>query len=213
MVGEHQPWRITGDGPPSFSGAAPSPQDALADGVAAIARGDERSLASLFDATGGLVYALAERILRDAREAEETLVEVFHYVWQRAARYDASRGPVETWLMVITRGRALDRLRARAARARHEEDTELDSALATLADPAASVEAELVAAERSDALGRALARLSERERRVIELAFFLGRTHEEIARETGLPLGTIKSQIRRGLEKLHTLLLTLEAER
>jgi RNA polymerase sigma-70 factor (ECF subfamily) len=184
----------------------------LVERLAAVARGDERALGELFDATGGLVYALAERILRDAREAEETLVEVFHHVWRRAGRYDAGRGPVETWLLVITRSRALDRLRAREVRARHEGG-ELEAGFGSLADPGEPVDAGLVAAERSDALASALAALSERERHVIELAFFLGRTHEEIARETGLPLGTIKSQIRRGLEKLHGLLTTLEAER
>ena len=212
MVGERQPWKVARDGTLSAS-AEPPREDVLAGRLAAIAGGDERSLAELFDATGGLVYALAERILRDAREAEEALVEVFHYVWERASRYDASRGPVTTWLMVITRGRALDRLRARAARARHERETELEAPLTSLPDPADPVGAELVAAERNDALARALRTLSERERRVIELAFFGGRTHEEIARETNLPLGTIKSQIRRGLEKLHSLLTTLEADR
>ncbi len=218
MVGERQPRGVADDLlspslPTSPLQASPPVQAALATRLAAIAQGDERALGDLYDSTAGLVYALAERILRDAREAEEVLVEVFHYVWKKAHRYDASRGTVTAWLMVITRGRSLDRARARTARARREEELPPESKLSSCADPAGSAEAELMASERNGALGRALQALSERERHVIELAFFRGRTHEEIARDTGLPLGTIKSQIRRGLERLQQLLRTLETER
>lgn len=179
--------------------------------VAAVAAGDADALGQLYDATMPVVYSLAERLLGDPFRAEETVLDVFRYVWERASSYDAERGSVRTWLMTITRGRSLDRLRADAARRGHEEA--LSHEPGTDLSTPDTTEQNLLDAERDDALERALHRLPPAQRRVVELAFFHGRTHEAIARELDTPLGTVKSQIRRGLLRLHDLLKTTESDR
>lgn len=158
-----------------------------------LARGDRAALAELFDSHGGLVNALALRILRDASEAEDVVQEVFLQVWRQAERYDASRGSPEAWLSTIARSRALDRLRRRAAR-REESET------------AAPVAFQLPDSDASLSVRKALELLPAEQRRAVELAYFGGLTQTEIADTLGQPLGTVKTRIRTALLRLREAL-------
>ena len=196
-------------------GSSSSPQTAtggLEGVVVAVAGGDTAALGRLYDATMPLVYALAERLMGDPFRAEEAVLDVYRYVWERAASFDAARGSVTAWLMSITRGRSLDRLRSDASRRGREEEIHAATEApddATNEDP----EAQLMQEERSDALQRALLSIPSKERRVIEMAFFQALSHARIAEELDEPLGTIKSRIRRGLLHLHDLLKEAELDR
>ncbi len=170
--------------------------------VRQIALGNKASLGELFDATSDLVYALACRLLSDPLTADEVVLDVFQYVWKRAELFDPERGKVRTWLMTITRSRSQDRLRS--SRARSDRESSLDESSRASADsgPASVLEA----SERQGILARALQDLPHAQRRAIELAFFDGLSHADTARRVGLPLGTVKSHVRRGLLRLHSLL-------
>ncbi|HEV7137204.1 MAG TPA: sigma-70 family RNA polymerase sigma factor [Steroidobacteraceae bacterium] len=170
-----------------------------------ILAGDEAALAELYDATVGRLYSFACLIVRDARDAEEVICDVYVQVWQSADRYDLSRGSVLAWLLTICRSRALDlrrRLRARAS----ERGESLLLAQGVVAGPLAGPHEHLYALEQSTLLSRAMARLSPLRRRLVWLAFFEGLTHEEIVDQTGLARGTVKSHIRRALATLRAAL-------
>ncbi len=167
--------------------------------IARIESRDADALALLYDRHSARLFGLAQRILGDTGEAEEVLQEVFLYVWKAAASFDASRGPVLAWLLVATRSRSIDRLRSRrpggsvgvrsleeAPEAASREDLEADAA-------GREWEAQCRAA---------IAGLPEDQRRALELAYFEGLTHQEIARRTATPLGTVKTRVRLGLMKL-----------
>jgi RNA polymerase sigma-70 factor (ECF subfamily) len=161
---------------------------------------DQRALAELYDLTIGRVYGLARVILRDAADAEEVACDTFAQAWTAAAGYDSSQASVIGWLLMICRSRALDRLRRRKARAggRH---VELEAA-GEPADPDAGPEELLLAIERGTRLHEALDRLGPERRRLVGMAFLQGLSHQEIAQATGLPLGTVKSHVRRALAEL-----------
>jgi RNA polymerase sigma-70 factor (ECF subfamily) len=168
----------------------------LVDLVGRIARGDEQALAQLYDATCSRVYGLALRVTRAADEAEEVVSDAYLQVWRQASRYDPQRGAPLAWLLMITRSRALDRLRRRDAALPMAQVPEPD---APRGDDA---EARVLSLERGGAVDEALRSLSRVQRELLELAFLGGRSHQEIARETGLPLGTVKSHLRRALQAL-----------
>jgi RNA polymerase sigma-70 factor (ECF subfamily) len=167
--------------------------------VARIERRDADALAALYDRYGARVNGLAARILRDTGEAEEVVQEVFLYVWRAASTFDGTRGSVLAWLLVATRSRAIDRLRARRPGGR-ERLRPLEEA-----PEAASPENVEVGAEgrQWEAICRAaIAELPEDQRRALELAYFEGLTQQEIAERTDSPLGTVKTRVRLGLMKL-----------
>ena len=164
--------------------------------LTAIQSQDEGALAQLYDATVGRVYGLALRIARSRETAEEVAEDVYMQVWRDAARFDPQRGVgVVGWLLVICRSRALDALRRVDAADAHPEPQALVPELAGDATP----EALLQAAQQNAALRAALAQLNAPQRQMLALAFFRGLTHEEIASQLALPLGTVKSHIRRAL--------------
>lgn len=173
--------------------------------IAAVARGDQAALSRLYDATSGLVYGLVLRILRDDGAAEEVTLDVYQQVWRRATTYDAERGRPSTWLLTIARSRAIDRLRA-TARERGRGTLELDPDLVDpAADPGAATEGE----ERRRQVLDALATLPPEQRQAIDLAFFSGLTHVEVAERLAEPLGTIKTRIRTGMIRLRDALRPL----
>jgi RNA polymerase sigma-70 factor (ECF subfamily) len=179
----------------------------LASLVARIAEGNETALAALYDATNRGVMALAVRILRDEDHAEEVLLDVYMQVWRRAAEYSAARGKPSAWLLTIARTRAIDRLRAKRSRSAREEPIgdQLD-AVASADDPEA-------ASARNEGRQRvlaAIATLPAEQKRAIELAFFPGLSHAEIAAKLGEPLGTVKTRIRLGMMKLREVLTPFE---
>lgn len=168
-----------------------------------IASGDCAALSALYDATSRPVFGLALRILGERADAEEVALDVYTQVWRQAARYDPARGEAVSWLMTLAHSRAIDRLRSRAGTRRREEELDDDAPVADLGpDP----EAASALGERARSVRRALALLSPEQRRVIELAYFEGLTHVEIAERISQPLGTAKSRIRLAMEKLRDAL-------
>lgn len=168
--------------------------------IAAVAGQDQQALAKLYEAMAGRVYGLALRITRQVQSAEEVAEDVFWQVWRQAPRFDATRGSAVAWILTIARSRALDALRRRD-RAEPLEDERL-AALADDADP----QDLLAAVQRQHRLHAALRSLDPLPRQLLALAFFRGLPHEEIAAQMSLPLGTVKSHIRRALLRLRQLL-------
>lgn len=169
----------------------------------AIARGDEAALARLYDAYRVILFGLLVRILNSREEAEDVLQDVFVQVWRRAKDFDDKRGRPFTWLVTLTRSRAIDRLRQLAARQRltagatqdQEHSEEVSDALT-----------DAVRAEQQRVVRKALAELPEEQRHTLVLAYFDGLTQSEIASKLNAPLGTIKTRMRSGLIKLRSLL-------
>ena len=175
--------------------------------VERMARGDGAALAELYDRHGRIVFSLAARILSDHGDAEDLTQDVFALAWRNAARYDPARGAVAAWLLVMTRTRAIDRLRGRRIRPAIASEDEVRR-LEAIPDWAPSVE--MIVADRQ-VTGRvrdALAVLPADQRQALELAYFEGLSHSEIGERTGTPLGTIKTRIRTGLMRLRQAMST-----
>ena len=171
----------------------------LAGHLRAMAAGNHAALAKCYDSMGPVVFSLAVRMLRDRSAAEDVTQDVFIQVWRQAANYDTARGGPEAWIMMIARTRILDRLRSRSA------GVVLKSVGEHLPDaPDAEDWPDDLAVSHEDAIGvrTALAALPPDQKQAIELAFFDGLTHVEIANKLGVPLGTIKTRIRLGLLKI-----------
>jgi len=188
--------------PPSRSTAPLRSSDDLAI-VRRIGRSDAAALAELYDRYAGMLLALARRILGAGGEAEEVLQESLLQVWNQAERYDPARSSVSTWLILITRSRALDRLRSRVARDRTKEAA---AAEPPLPDTSSRGEEHVLHRERHDRVRAALAELPDEQRRVLELAFYEGLSQSEIATRTGTPLGTVKTRALLGMKKLRQAL-------
>ena len=164
-----------------------------------MARGDHEALAELYDRHGRLVFSLALRILRDQSDAEDIVQEVFSQAWRQAGRYEARRGNVIAWLLNLTRSRAIDRLRGRQSRPEAASESLLAIDIPDLMLP---VDEQLSLEGRASRVRAAMKELSVLQRVAIELAFYEGLTHVEIAERLELPLGTVKTRIRQGLLKL-----------
>ncbi len=174
---------------------------------ALVARAEKRdadALALLYDRHAGRLMGLAHRILGDTGEAEEILQEVFLHVWKAASTFDPSRGPVLAWLLVATRSRSIDRLRSRRT-GRNAGARSLDEA--PEAASREDVEADAASREWESQCRAVIAELPEDQRHALELAYFEGLTHQEIAARTATPLGTVKTRVRLGLMKLRERLL------
>jgi RNA polymerase sigma-70 factor (ECF subfamily) len=164
-----------------------------------MARGDHDGLAELYDRHGRLVYSLALRILRDTGDAEDVVQEVFSQAWRQASRYESTRGNVVAWLMNLTRSRAIDRIRGRRSRPQPVADDVRDVDVPDMAEP---VDEQLAMSSQAAVIRAAVDELSLLQRVAIELAFYEGLTHVDIAERLELPLGTVKTRIRQGLMKL-----------
>ncbi len=164
-----------------------------------IAQGDTAALGELYDRYARAVFSLAARILRDRGDAEDVVQEVFAQAWRQATRYDAARGTVAGWLLMQAKSRAIDRLRGRQAR---PERADVDPVTAAGADPAAAPDVQVVRGEEVDRVREALRVLPVLQRTALELAYYEGLSHTEIAAQLELPLGTVKTRIRQGLLKL-----------
>jgi RNA polymerase sigma-70 factor, ECF subfamily len=177
-------------------------EDALL--IGRIGAGDQDAFARLFDQYSPAVLGLLCRILGGRGEAEEVLQEVFLQVWRQADRYRPERSTPRGWLLMLARSRALDRLRRREARGRREQEAAADASFPRLAPPLGTRRLEEAEARRQ--VGSALNLLSAEQRRCIELAFFEGLTHTQIAERLDAPLGTVKSRILLGMNKLRQAL-------
>ena len=168
-----------------------------ADLVSAIASGDESAMGQLYDRYSAIVYSTAVRILGDRTTAEDLLQEVFMQLWRNPAAFDSNRGTLAPWLVAITRNRAIDWLRKR-----RPETLVADVSLAIEPDLASKTDFARFAGK----IRAMLDRMPKTQKDVLEMAYFEGLTHSEIAAKTGQPLGTIKTRIRSGLLALRTAL-------
>ncbi|HEY6537578.1 MAG TPA: sigma-70 family RNA polymerase sigma factor [Candidatus Dormibacteraeota bacterium] len=162
---------------------------------------DEQALAALYDRHAGVAFGLAVRMLRDRASAEEVVQDAFLNLWRRAAAYAPDRASVRSWLLVMVRSRAIDRLRPASARARSvplEEEPQLRALSDTWRAVADSA--------RREAVRSALVQLPSEQGEILQWAYYSGLTQSEIAERSGLPIGTVKSRTRLGLERLRRLL-------
>jgi RNA polymerase sigma-70 factor (ECF subfamily) len=167
------------------------------------AQGNERALARLYEATSRIVYGLALRIVREASVAEDVTLEVFLQVWRTAANYDPSRGSVISWLAILARTRALDWLRSSHSRFKQQSHS-LDEAAKfnQFKDATPDPEHASIEASRTRIVRKSMGELPVEQRELIELAYYSGLSHSEIAGRVGQPLGTVKSRIRLGMAQL-----------
>jgi len=164
-----------------------------------IAAGRESALASLYDESSALVYTLALRILGNSADAEEVTLDVYNQVWREARKFDPRRASATTWLVMMARSRAIDRLRSAAARRNREEPFAEGFEI-----PAPGLRPDQMEARRL--VAAALAELPAEQRVPIELAYYSGLSQTELAETLGQPLGTVKTRIRLGMMRLRAAL-------
>lgn len=165
-----------------------------------IAHGDARAVADCIDEFGGLVWSLARRLTRTRADAEDAVQEIFTDVWRSAGRFDPSQGSEKVFITTIARRRLIDRMRRSSLEPATESTDVLD--LAGWADPGSRGEI-CVEAERA---AQAVAQLRPEQQKILQLGILNGLTHSEIAKTTGLPLGTVKTNMRRGLLQVRELM-------
>jgi RNA polymerase sigma-70 factor (ECF subfamily) len=172
--------------------------------LAGIAAGRSEPLAHLYDESAAMLYGLALRIVGNPADADEVVVDVFEQIWRTAKNFDASRGGVWRWLTVLTRSRAVDRLRVTKVKQQREHPGALGDEQLLSEEP--SPHEASILREQQLLIRQALSALPAEQRRCIELAYFSELTHVEIAAALRVPLGTIKTRIRVGMEKLRSAL-------
>jgi RNA polymerase sigma-70 factor (ECF subfamily) len=160
--------------------------------------GDRNAVAALYDRYGSAAYGLAYRITSDATMAEDAVQDAFVSVWQQAARFDPARGQVRSWLLTIVHHKAIDAVRRRSGRAERALSEGPEQFVASHGDPVVLAEWSMEAT----AVREAMQRIPADQRRTIEMAYFQGLTHVEIAQAMDVPPGTVKSRLRIGLEKM-----------
>jgi RNA polymerase sigma-70 factor (ECF subfamily) len=165
---------------------------------------DSGALETLYDRYSRPVYSLALRISQQPSSAEEIVQDVFLQVWRRADRFQISRGPLEPWLFTMARNRALDVLRLKREKQRRREDSDSEVNPSAVVHPA--LEEQIDQSRRAERVRALMSSLPDQQRRAIELAFFEGMSHGEVAQSMGEALGTVKSWIRGGLIRLREAL-------
>ena len=178
--------------------------------MASIVLQDEGALATLYDRYSSLVLAICVRVLHNRDDAEDVMVDIFWEVWQRADRFDLNRGSALTYLTTLSRSRAIDRRRSLLSRG-----TDRTRSLNPSFDAPVSTDAPwpaIVSAENRQQIAEALRALDENQRQAIECAYFDGLSHTEIASHLNRPLGTIKTNIRTGLQRMKSVLRRPQAE-
>ena len=170
-----------------------------------IAQGDRQSFEQFYDRFSRVLFTVAYRLLGNQEAAEDVLQEVFVQIWDKAPRYDPSRGKPLTWAITLTRYRAIDLLRSLRRRGQLYEDAKQEAQAEEQFDDRSSFLA-VAAGERHAFVREAIEKLPPDQREAIELAFFSSLTHAEIAERLNQPLGTIKARIRRGLIRLRGLI-------
>ncbi len=169
----------------------------------AVKRKDRHAFEDFYDATVHRAYSLVLRITRQHEMAEEVVSDVYLQVWRQVERYDAARGNVMAWLTVLCRSRALDAVRRNRPAVTYEiYNNDVVPEIVDLEQP----QELLIAIEEKSAVHRALLKLSEQQRQLLALAYFRGYSHNELAQFTGLPIGTVKTQLRRTLRALRDMM-------
>jgi RNA polymerase sigma-70 factor, ECF subfamily len=166
--------------------------------LAAVARGDQRAFAQLYDRHAGLVYGVVKRVLRDPSQSEEVAQEVLVEVWRTATRFDPARGSAQTWMLTMAHRRAIDRVRSeQASRDRNDRIGQRDQSR-PFDEVAEAVEVRF----EHEQVREALSALTDLQREAVELAYYNGYTYREVAELLDTPLGTIKTRMRDGLIRL-----------
>ena len=194
--------------PSPSDASAPDDQDCLL--IGRMADGDESALAALYDLWSARVHTVAFWILKDSDDAEDVVEETFWQAWRSAGRFDRQRASASTWILMIARSRSLDRLRAQRRRA--ERTTAAASALIEDMGDAGPVASQAEVPESGAQLAGALEALPPDQRAALELAYFRGMSHAEIAEHTAQPLGTVKTRIRLAIQKLRQQLALLRED-
>jgi RNA polymerase sigma-70 factor (ECF subfamily) len=171
--------------------------------------GDSTAFGELYDGFAGAMFSLSLEILSDRWEAEEVIQDIFAFLWRKPESYAPEKGKFSSWLLVLTRNRSIDRVRSRKRRLDHGESDEIlsereDHNISDGAD-------EATASDERCHLRKAFAKLPTEQSKVLELSYFRGLNHEEISKALDLSLGTVKSRIRLGIDKLRHTLSTLRA--
>ncbi|NJR65641.1 MAG: sigma-70 family RNA polymerase sigma factor [Leptolyngbyaceae cyanobacterium CRU_2_3] len=177
--------------------------------LARIANCDQTALSALYDRYARIIYSVAFKSLRSVEESEEVVLDVFAQVWRIADRYDASKGRADSWLFMLARSRILDRLRQIRRHVPALPTANLIAEIQISSSSGDPIEDALIS-ERRDRVLLVLNTLPHEQRLVIELAYYQGLTHSQIASQTGISLGTVKTRIRLGLSKLK---IVLDAEK
>jgi RNA polymerase sigma-70 factor (ECF subfamily) len=184
------------DGEPEVTGAAPAPD--LAELLKRSGRGDEAAFAQLYDAMSARAYGLAVRVVRDPSQSEEVTQEAFLEIWRTASRFDRERGSAVSWILTLVHRKAVDRVRSAEASTRR--DTTYHQGNSTIEHDSTAEAAQ--ASMEARRVRQALSSLTEVQREALELAYFKGYTHTEVASMLDLPVGTAKTRIRDGLIRL-----------
>lgn len=171
-----------------------------------VAARDERSFGRLYDATSPYVFGLLRRMLATVEQAEEVAQEVYVQVWRTAGTFDSSRSSAWSWLAMLARSRAVDRMRADGSYRGALDDLTREPESAAVGNPVEGPERAAERTERGELVRRALRELPPDQRRALEMAFFGGLTHSEIAERINTPLGTVKTRIRTAMMKLRETL-------
>ena len=171
--------------------------------IAKMMAGDESALSALYDRYAPMLFGMLSRVLNDRQAAEEVLQDLFLQLWRNAAQFDASRGSLPAWLMVIGRNRAISRLRGRRDREVLEEN---EGDFAGTFVSSQNIEDEAARAQLARNISAALGKLPAEQRQAVELAYFEGMTQSEIAAKTGTPLGTVKTRVRTAMQTLRGIL-------
>lgn len=199
-------WRMPGNGGATMN-VPPSPSDAPELALLArVAGGDAEAFSQLYDRLAGVLFSIAVRILHDVHAAEDVVQEVFVQIWAKAGTYDARLGKPSTWAITLLRNKAIDRLRASQ---RGHRLAEAAAAEQLAGETSHNLSHDLLLGEETARLLRAaVAKLVPEQKQAIEMAFFSGLTHAEIAGALEAPLGTVKARIRRGMLELREALET-----
>lgn len=177
--------------------------------LTSISQGDQAALSALYDRYAKIIYAFAFKSLRSVEESEEVVMDVFAQVWRIGDRYDAQKGRVDTWLFTIARSRILDRVR-KLQRTQGATTFSIDAVEIQPKADSVDLFEEAFIAERRSRMMAAMKTLPDEQRFVLELAYYQGLSHSQIAAQTGISLGTVKTRIRLGLNKLKSILATEE---
>ncbi len=183
----------------------PNPDDVSL--LTRISQGDQAALSALYDRYAKIIYAFAFKSLRSVEESEEVVMDVFAQVWRIGDRYDAQKGRVDTWLFTIARSRILDRVR-KLQRTQGATTFSIDALEIQPKADSVDLFEEAFIAERRSRMMAAMKTLPDEQRFVLELAYYQGLSHSQIAAQTGISLGTVKTRIRLGLNKLKSIVAT-----
>jgi RNA polymerase sigma-70 factor (ECF subfamily) len=182
------------------------PNEADAALVRQIRAGDERAFAIFYDRFAPGLFSMIYAILHDQKESEDVLQEAFVQMWKRSATYDATRSSLFTWAVMISRHKAIDRVRSRQRRSRLAEAVAGESDEHPTSAPAERADNALERSDERERVRAAMSELGDAQGEAVALAFFTGLTQTEIAKKLGAPLGTVKARIRRGLLTLREVL-------